>query len=174
MVYGIVKQSGGDNVVESRPGSGSTFHIYLPGASGPVESLQAKSRPGDLPRGTETILLVEDDRGVRVFVRKTLERQGYTVLETQHSVEAEEFVKQQARAIDLLVTDMIMPQMNGREVAERLKRASPGMKVLFMSGYEDSQLTQRGATEHGIVFLPKPFTPAALTLKVRELLDSTP
>jgi PAS domain S-box-containing protein len=187
-VYGTVKQSGGHISVESEPGRGSTFSIYLPRVIAPaiappeprrpLETATARPGPGTPPGETklapgrgETILLVEDAQRVRAVVREILEMSGYTVLEARHGAEALEVSNQHAGTIHLLVTDVVMPQMSGRELAQRLATLRPDLKVLYMSGYTDDAIVRHGVLASGIAFLSKPFTPDALALKVRELLD---
>jgi len=182
-VYGTVKQSGGHIRVESEPGRGSTFTVYLPRVAAPVvpperpaadppvarsgASAEAALTPG---RG-ETILLVEDAQRVRAVVREILEMSGYVVLEARQGAEALEVSNRHAGTIHLLVTDVVMPQMSGRELAQRLATLRPELKVLYMSGYTDDAIVRHGVLASGIAFLSKPFTPNALALKVREVLD---
>jgi two-component system cell cycle sensor histidine kinase/response regulator CckA len=170
-VHGIVKQSGGHIWMYSEPGRGTTFKIYFPAAAGLGE---AGSAPVELPppRGSEAILLVEDERAVRVVTRLTLESFGYRVREAGGGAEALEAVRGEGRPLDLLITDVIMPGMNGREVADAVRRLSPGTRVLYLSGYTDNAILQQGVLEAGAAFLQKPFTAAALGRKVREVLDA--
>jgi two-component system, cell cycle sensor histidine kinase and response regulator CckA len=172
-VYGIVSQSGGYVRVYSEPGWGTTFKIYLPQVKEAVESL---SSPEVLPTrlaspASETILLVEDESGVRDFVRDTLVEAGYKVLEAGNSAEALRRYEQHPDSIHLLLTDVILPGQNGRELAETLLALQPELKVLYMSGYTANVIVHRGILEAGIDFLPKPFTPQALVSKVRQVLD---
>ncbi len=170
-VYGIVKQSGGHITVYSEPSQGATFKIYLP-ASGTAPQRLAQPQAQPVIRGgNETILLVEDDEMVRSLVQRALLRQGYTLLEARWSDEALFLVEQQRGQIDLLVTDVVMPKMNGRELFEQLKALHPRMKVLFMSGYTDDTMVRNGLLAAEIEFLSKPFSPDALAAKVREVLD---
>jgi len=171
-VYGIVKQSGGNVWVYSEAGHGSCFKIYLP----QVEEAADPREPGKaLPvplNGSETILLVEDEAEVRVLVRNILETLGYTVLEAQHPGEVSVIVERHAGPIHLLLTDMIMPRMSGRALAEQLEPLRPEMKVLYISGYTDNTILHHGLIEPGIAFLQKPFVPDALARKVRAVLDT--
>jgi CheY-like chemotaxis protein len=181
-VYGTVQQSGGQISVESEPGHGSTFQIYLPRVATPVvmppdlrppAQAPAPAATGDatLAQGHgETILLVEDAQRVRAVVREILEMSGYTVLEARHGAEALEVSNRHAGTIHLLVTDVVMPQMSGRELSQRLATLRPDLKVLYMSGYTDDAIVRHGVLASGIAFLSKPFTPDALALKVREVL----
>jgi CheY-like chemotaxis protein len=179
-VYGTVKQSGGHIRVESEPGRGSTFTVYLPRVATPVAPAErpaadpaaARAAEATLTPGRgETILLVEDAQRVRAVVREILEMSGYVVLEARHGAEALEISNRHAGAIHLLVTDVVMPQMSGRELAQRLATLRPELKVLYMSGYTDDAIVRHGVLASGIAFLSKPFTPDALALKVREVLD---
>jgi CheY-like chemotaxis protein len=182
-VYGTVKQSGGHISVESEPGRGSTFTVYLPRVAAvapPAEPRPAAATgPGPRPRAEarltpgrgETILLVEDAQRVRAVVKEILEMSGYVVLEARHGAEALEVSGRHGGTIHLLVTDVVMPQMSGRELAQRLATLRPQLKVLYMSGYTDDAIVRHGVLASGIAFLSKPFTPDALALKVREVLD---
>jgi PAS domain S-box-containing protein len=171
-VYGIVKQSGGSIWVYSEPGQGTTFKIYLPRVEEAVATTAApEATSARLPRGTETILLVEDAAGVRALARAVLLACGYSVLEAPTPGTALEIGARHDGPIHLLVTDVIMPEMSGREVAESLTRARPEMKVLYVSGYTDDTIGHHGVLEPGIAFLQKPFSPEALARKVREVLE---
>ena len=174
-VYGIVKQSGGHIWLYSEPGRGTTFKICLPVVQEETETAASESleSPADTTaKGAETILLVEDAARVREVVREILEMSGYVVLEAKHGAEALQISQQDPARIHLMVTDVVMPQMSGRELAQRLAISRPDMRVLFMSGYTDDAIVRHGVLESGAAFLSKPFTPDALTAKVREVLDA--
>ncbi len=172
-VFGIVKQSGGNIWVYSEPGKGATFKVQFPRVSGPAKGVSI-SKQGEVepPRGTETILLVEDDDQVRVLARDVLRRYGYVVLEASNGGEALLICEQHGAQIHLLLTDVILPRMSGRHLAERLASTRSKMKVLFMSGYTDDAILQHGILESGVAFLQKPLTRASLTRRVREVLDA--
>jgi PAS domain S-box-containing protein len=173
-VYGIIKQSGGNVWVYSEVGMGTTFKIYLPRVVAAVEAAQPVAIPSSLPQGSETILLVEDEESIRSLVRGILRSRGYTVLEAGRPLEALEISRKFDQPIDLLFTDVVMPQMSGREVAEQISAARPNTKVLYMSGYTDQAIAHHGVLNPGVPFLQKPFTPDALAQKVREVLDTIP
>jgi PAS domain S-box-containing protein len=170
--YGIVKQSGGNIWVYSEKGQGTTFKIYLPRVDRKAETLPRRDEVGYLPGGTETVLLVEDEPSVRDIAARILREQGYRVLEAATGEEAVRFAKEKGdEQIRLLVTDLVMPEMGGRELADRLMAVYSDIKVLFFSGYTDEAVVRHGMLDTGAAFLQKPFSPAALTRKVRELLD---
>jgi PAS domain S-box-containing protein len=170
-VYGIITQSGGDIRVVSLPGQGTTFTIDLPRIHIPFALLPSTSAQTELPAGTETVLLVEDEPSVRSVAREVLQMVGYTVLEAATGDEALERCKQHAGAIHLLVTDVVMPGMNGRELAEQLAVEYPALAVLYLSGYTDDTIAPHGVLRAGVELLHKPFTPDTLTRRVREVLD---
>jgi len=171
-VYGIVKQSGGYIWAYSEPGRGTSFKIYLPRVED--VAVPARSTPATTPslRGSETILLVEDQEEVRRLVRRVLEARGYTVLVAASGAEALQVAATHAGPIQLLVTDVIMPAMSGREVGLLVAAARPEAKVLYLSGYADESIVHHGVLEPGIAFLQKPFTAQGLARKVREVLDT--
>ena len=170
-VYGIVQQSGGAIEVESAPGQGTTFRLFLPCVD-PAERpalLPAPARDADT--GDETILLLEDETAVREMAERQLTARGYRVLAVAKCTEALELAEQHDGPIDLLLTDVILPQMSGPEVAARLGVFRPAVKVLYVSGYTDDALDGHGVLGPGIAFLAKPFTSVQLGRKVREVLD---
>ena len=171
-VYGIVKQSGGYVWLYSEAGKGATFKIYLPRVEGVAEARAATPRPAPAPPGTETVLLVEDEGTLRELAREVLEASGYRVLEAAGGEDALRVADAHAGTIHLLLTDVVMPGMSGRVVAERLAPSRPGMKVLYTSGYTDDAVFQRGVLPEGTAFIQKPFTTEGLARKVREILDS--
>ncbi len=170
-VFGIVRQSGGAISAKSEPGRGTAFRVYLPRNDAAADPAPPRVSPSTREPGTETILLVEDADPVRNLAREILRRQGYQVLEASNPGEGLLVAEQHASPIDLLVTDVVMPKMTGRELARRLAAPRPEMKVVYMSGYTDNAIVHNGVLEPGIAFVPKPFTPDALLRKVREVLD---
>ncbi|MEK7268823.1 MAG: PAS domain S-box protein [Nitrospirota bacterium] len=173
-VYGIVKQSGGNIWVYSEPGKGATFKIYLPRVEKEAEAMAPPPVRPETLRGSETILLVEDDAMVRTLARAVLQYNDYTVLEAKHGTEALRISQEHSGPIHLLLTDVVMPGMSGRDSAARLAPLRPDMKILYMSGYTGNASAHHGVLDTGIAFLQKPFTPTALVQKVRETLDTPP
>jgi signal transduction histidine kinase/ActR/RegA family two-component response regulator len=170
-VYGIVKQSEGTIWLYSEVGRGTTFKIYLPCAERPVKVVEVEADNLELSQGTETVLLVEDEEIVREMATEILRDSGYHVLEAKHGHEALTLGRQHSGDIHLMLTDVVMPQMSGRQLAEQLTPLRRDMKVLYMSGYTDDAIVHHGVLEEGTAFIGKPFTPSALTRKVREVLD---
>ncbi len=170
-VYGIVKQSGGFVEVESASGRGAAFTLYLPAAREAARPAEVPAAARDLPRGRETILLVEDEENVRALCRKVLQGSGYDVMEAGDGADALRVSAAHAGPVHILVTDVVMPHMNGRALFDRLATERPGLRVLFVSGYLDGDLLRHGVLRQGQAFLNKPFTPEELALKVREVLD---
>jgi two-component system cell cycle sensor histidine kinase/response regulator CckA len=170
VVHGIVKQSGGHIAVYSEVGVGTTFKIYLPAVEQKLETA-SDTELRRRPDGHETILLVEDEESVRQLTAAALQRFGYTVLKARGGKEALELLASSGRKIDLLLTDLVMPEMSGRELAEAVAAHSPGIKVLYLSGYTDDAVVRHGILPSGVAFLQKPFTPVVLGQKVREVLD---
>jgi len=173
MVYGIVKQSGGYIWVYSEPGRGTSFKIYLPRVDQLAEAIALEKRPASVRRGTETILLVEDDAQLRALTSSVLIHCGYKVLSAAGTEEGLALCRENHRDIHLLVTDVIMPGMNGRQLAEQVKQISPSTKILYVSGYTSNAIVHYGVLDPGLRFLPKPFSLAALVAKVREVLDGS-
>lgn len=171
VVFGIVKQSGGHIEVYSELGIGTTFKIYVPRCEQdkPLVCVQATARP--VPGGGETILLVEDDDCLRVMARMMIEEQGYKVLVASRGPEALQMTRQHAGPIDLLVSDVVMPQMSGRQLAEQLAAVRPKMRVLYLSGYTGEAMAHHGILEAGAELLQKPFTPEGLARRIRDVLD---
>ena len=171
--YGIVKQSGGTVSVYSVPGLGTTFKVYLPRIlEAPKAIATAEEEPAAVNSESGTILVVEDEPALRAFVREVLQRNRYTVIEAPDGAEALRLGTQHAEPIHMLISDVVMPRMSGRELADRLTAIYPGLKVVYMSGFTDDAIVRHGVLEKGIQFLQKPFTPEALLRKVREVLSS--
>ena len=170
VVQGIVKQSGGSVEVYSEPGIGTTFKIYLPVAEEPTALPVGTESVIDV-QGTETILLVEDDDGVRRFAFRSLEAHGYRILQARDAGQAVAIAEQHTGPIDLLAADLVMPRMSGRELAEVLQPKFPKMKVLYLSGYTDDAVVRHGILQADVNFLQKPFSPFSLARKVRQVLD---
>jgi two-component system cell cycle sensor histidine kinase/response regulator CckA len=170
-VYGIVKQSGGSIWVYSQLGKGTTFKIYFPCVDEAVQLLEFAPGSSQIPRGSETILLAEDAEGMRELICELLTRNGYTVLTAESSQELLNVTERYSAPIHLLLTDVVMPGMNGRDLADRLWAAHPGMRAIYMSGYTSDAIVHHGVLREGIDFLEKPFSEEALMRKLREVLD---
>jgi signal transduction histidine kinase len=171
-VYGIVKQSGGFVTVQTKPGSGTTFRVYLPRHASATPTLAPRSRDVRRLTGAETILLVEDDSQVRAVAREILRKNGYRVLEATDPAEALDTSAAFTDRIHLLLSDVVMPNMSGVQVAQRIASTRHDMRLLCMSGYTDEAVLSHGVVSSEIAFVQKPFTPDALLLKVREVLDA--
>jgi len=170
-VYGIVQQSGGSIWVYSEPGRGTTFKIYLPRIEEPLDEAGEKRIESDNPRGSETILVVEDDEIVRKLTCQALRRYGYQVIEAANGIEALLSCEKYPEPIPLMITDVVMPQISGPELATRLRLLHPETQVLYISGYTDDAVVRHGLLDAALYFLQKPFTPGALVHKVRDILD---
>ena len=172
-IYGIVQQSAGWISVRSELGQGTTFHIYLPRVQSRAAAVPGVTGPAVSMRGTETILVVEDQAAVRELAGSILEGYGYRVLQAADGPEALALAEHYPGFIHLLLTDVVMPAMNGRQLAETVAAARPETKVLYTSGYTDEVIGSHGVLFSGLAYLSKPFTPITLAAKVREILDST-
>jgi len=172
-VYGIVKQSGGNIWVYSEPGMGTVFKVYLPRIDD-ATAVTVEKQETTVLRGSETILLVEDEDVVRGLTKKILMQAGYNVLDAKGGEEAIRVCRAYPGPIDLLLTDVVMPEISGKEVAERLVELRTGIRVLFMSGYTDEAIFQHGVLDASVEFLQKPFTWIGLTRKVRDVLNRNP
>jgi PAS domain S-box-containing protein len=171
-IYGIVKQSGGNIWVYSEPGRGTTFKIYLPRVEEETGALPVQDDTDHLPKGKETVLLVEDDPSLRALAARVLRYQGYKVIEATNGHEAIGIARENVQErIHLLLTDVVMPHMGGRELVKRMKTLHPEIRVLFISGYTEHAITYHAGLKPGTPFLQKPFSPTALAKKVREVLD---
>jgi CheY-like chemotaxis protein len=171
--YAIAKQCGGAIEVQSKKGAGTTFRVYFPRSSEAVTTAPEPEAARELPRGDETILLAEDEPSVRSLADHVLRELGYSTLVATDGDEALSLVRRHPAPIDLLLTDVVMPNLGGRELAARLREHNPGTRVLFITGYAEAALEEDAAREPGIGFLQKPFTPTMLAERVRKLLDGT-
>jgi CheY-like chemotaxis protein len=172
-VFGIVKQSGGDIWVYSEEGVGTTFKIYLPSVAEKNREPPVDPEVGsEMPEGSETILLVEDDAGVRTLLRQVLSPLGYTLLEAGNGQEALRLLTDYPDPIHLLLTDVVMPGISGKTLAEEASLTRPDLKTLFMSGYTDEAIIQHKVLDSGVAFIQKPFSPMALAAKLRSVLDN--
>ena len=169
--YGIVTQNGGFIDVDSELGQGACFKIFLPATDESSNAVLKDDREDDLPRGAETVLLAEDDSTVRAMVTEILQEKGYRVLEAANGDEALRVAQAQTEGIDILVTDVVMPNVGGPELSKRLRTAHPDVKVLFTSGYTEGVMFHFDDLPPGADFLRKPFMPDAMAVKVREVLD---
>jgi nitrogen-specific signal transduction histidine kinase len=173
VVYGIVEQSGGSIQVDSRPGQGTTFRIYLPRVETPLQEPTAATPAPAAQEGSETVLLVEDEEGVRELVAQALRAHGYTVLEASNGQEALELAAGYSGTIHLLLSDIVMPHMNGPELVQRLRPVRHGIKALLISGYAPETVLHPGLLGEGVMLLEKPFSPSRLLARVREILEQT-
>ena len=171
-VYGIVKQSGGYVFAQSEVGHGTTFRIYLPRVEEAAQPTDTVTPCSSVMHGNETVLLVEDEESVRQLVRETLESRGYKVIEAENGEEALKISTTYTEPIHLLITDVVMPGISGRELAKQLSETHPPTRVLFLSGYTEDAIVHQGGFEPGTAFLQKPFTLQNLSRKVREVLRS--
>jgi CheY-like chemotaxis protein len=172
-VYGIVQQSGGTIDVETEPDKGTRFRIEFPAVAELVPAPAAtEGQPPGAERGTETVLLVEDNDAVRALAREALTRSGYSLFEAVNGEEGLRIATEQRGAIDLVITDVVMPVMGGRELAARLSLMYPQLKILFTSGYTDDEILKGGTMEPGRSFIQKPFTPESLLRTARAMLDA--
>jgi len=173
-VYGVVKQSGGYIWVYSEIDHGTTFKVYLPQVSSESEKLPLEKIASGPAPGTETILFVEDEESVRELVGEYLQARGYQIIEASDGLQALDLAAKHQGAIQLLITDVVMPRLSGRELATRLAAKRPGLKVLYISGYTDDSIFRHGVLEGGMAFLQKPFNLKSIAQKVREVLDGVP
>jgi len=169
--HGIIKQSGGYIHVYTEEGHGTAFKVYLPTVAGTADEAKPAAEAGIVQTGSETVLLVEDEDRVREFAVRLLREAGYAVLEARNGTDALRVLQEQAsRKIDIMVTDVIMPQMGGKELADQLRQLRPSTRILFVSGYTGDALDNSGVLQSGAAFLEKPFSAVRLTQKIREVL----
>ena len=169
----IVRQCGGHIAVSSQVGNGATFRVYFPQVQEAIKPPDTSFRTQPMPRGTETLLVVEDEPAVRHLACEVLRARGYEVLSANNGQDGLQVARQHKGApIRLVLTDVIMPQMGGKVMAEWLKSSFPGIKILYTSGYTDDAIANQGVLDPALAFLPKPYTPATLTRAARELLDA--
>jgi two-component system, cell cycle sensor histidine kinase and response regulator CckA len=171
-VLGIIEQSGGQIDVQSEPGEGAEFTIFLPAYTGSEPALGTIKRPV-AQGGSETLLLVEDEPTIRASVRRLLEWHGYRVLEAENGREALRIYDENAEAVDLVLTDLVMPEMGGNELVQLLRIRNPGIRVVVMSGYAEQSVANNGAMPAGVGFIEKPFTVDALMRQIRQVLDAS-
>jgi CheY-like chemotaxis protein len=171
-VYGIVKQNDGFINVYSEPGDGTIFKLYFPAQPTRCSSTPGEKEEQPTVTGNETILLVEDDQGVREMATKMLTRLGYQIVPVATPTEAMHFIESGGQSIDLLLTDVVMPGMNGKELADLLARRLPNLKILFMSGYTPNVVAHRGVLSEGVNFIQKPFSRTEMGRKIRQVLDT--
>ena len=170
-VYGIIKQSGGYIYAESTIGRGTSFTIYLPRVEPEEKGSVLSTAEDSSVFGSETVLLVEDEAAVRNMIGTVLREYGYRVFEAENGNEALRIYDKEKKTIDLIITDVVMPGMSGREVIQKIERGRSGVRVLYISGYSDDSVVRHGIQEDGVHFLQKPFTPSELSSKVRQILD---
>jgi CheY-like chemotaxis protein len=171
-VYGIVKQSGGGIAVASTPAAGTVFRVYFPRAAGYALAEPVEIANDPLHSGTETILLVEDETSVRRLVERVLKSRGYEVIAAKDGGDALRLASNAGLTVDLVLTDIVMPEMSGRELVEALHTGRPALRVLYMSGYTDDEIVRRGLSDPGMSFIQKPFTAENLAMQVRKVLDA--
>jgi len=169
-VYGIAKQLGGDIRLRSEPGRGTTFHVYFPTVELEERAITPRRNAAILPIASGTILLAEDDHALRVLSERVLLSAGYTVLSARSGSHALEIAREHVGPIDLAISDVVMPELSGPDFVHELKRARPDVRVLFVSGYTDDEVVKRGVLAGETAFLQKPFAPAQLLEKIREVV----